>query len=41
MENNIINELNLKKLNIKDLTILLEILNTININSNKDDIEVI
>ncbi len=40
---NIINNLNLEKLNIKDLTILLEALNDINLDeiSKNDDIEVI
>ncbi len=40
--NNILNNLNLDKLNIKDLTILLEVLNSIKLDDSKnDDIEVI
>jgi len=40
--NNVLDNLNLEKLNIKDLTMLLEILNKLsNINQNNDDIEVI
>ncbi len=41
MNDNILNDLNLQKLNIKDLTLLLEILEELNPNKKSEEIEVI
>ncbi len=41
MNDNILSDLNLQKLNIKDLTLLLEILEELNPNKKSEEIEVI
>ena len=41
LDNNVLNDLDLTKLNIKDLTLFLKILEELNISFENDDIEVL